>query len=246
MARVTYLPTQDAWDGFLPYTVALIGAQQLTRVCEIGGGANPLLSEDFIAEKRIDYTVLDCSRAELDKAPDAYRKVEADITSRDLSLPETYDLMLSRMLAEHVADPRQFHDNVYRHLSPGGYALHFFPTLFTTPFIINALVPERLANWLLDIVAPRDRVRHEKFPAFYRWCRGPTKAQFQRFARMGFDVVEYRGFFGHGAYYRRLPPIRRLHRAKTAFLLEHPLPALTSYAYVLLRKPPHPSIDVRS
>jgi len=141
------------------------------------------------------------------------------------------------MLAEHVANPRQFHQNVFQLLAPGGLAAHCFPTLYAFPFVVNRLLPDRLAKQILNIVAPRNTYQYSKFPAYYRWCRGPSKRQLKRFTDLGYDVVEYKAFVGHPEYYRKLPLLKQLHNAKTAFLLENPHPLFTSYAYVLLQKP---------
>lgn len=78
-----------------------------------------------------------------------------------------------------------------------------------------------------------------KFPAFYRWCRGPTQNQFARFRRIGYEVLAYRGFFGH-EYYNRLPGVRWIHERLTDVLVRHPVPALTTLACVILRKPEAP------
>jgi hypothetical protein len=105
------------------------------------------------------------------------------------------------------------------------------------PFAANRLLPEPLADLALGIVSPRkDRYRHEKFPAYYSWSRGPSKAALQRFQSLGFEVLRYSGYFGH-AYYKSLPLLDRLERWKSEQLLRHPIPHLCSYATVLLRKP---------
>ena len=53
--------------------------------------------------------VLDISGAELPKAPDTYHKVLADIASSDFDISDRYDLIISKMLAEHISDAEQFH-----------------------------------------------------------------------------------------------------------------------------------------
>ena len=139
------------------------------------------------------------------------------------------------MLAEHITDAEQFHKNVVSCLTHNGLAVHYFPTLFTLPFFINYIIPNSLADNLLHIFDPRDRHQHAKFRAYYRWCRGPTNKQIQRFICLGYDVIEYRGFFGHG-YYNKFKILRKIHNIKTNYLLQHPYPMLTSYAYVVLKK----------
>jgi hypothetical protein len=54
---------------------------------------------------------------------------------------------------------------------------------------------------------------------------------------MGYEVVEYYGYFGHTYYAKKLPLLDWAHRLKTKWLLSRPIPGLTSYATVILRRP---------
>jgi hypothetical protein len=56
----------------------------------------------------------------------------------------------------------------------------------------------------------------------------------QRFEDIGYDVIAYRGYFGHW-YYSRVKPLHRLEFWKTRALLALPNPLLCSYALVALR-----------
>jgi hypothetical protein len=99
-----------------------------------------------------------------------------------------------------------------------------------------------MALALYRLLAARDPYQNAKFPAYYRWCRGPTRAQIERLSAIGYDVLEYQGYFGHAGYYNKLGPLRRLHAAKTDYLVRNPNPHFTSYARVVLSKP---SLSVR-
>lgn len=205
-------------------------------VCEIGAGANPLLSRDEQERLQIAYTLVDIDGQELAKAPDGVRKIELDITSS--APPSSFDVVISMNLAEHVRDPKAMHRNVRTMLQPGGVAIHFFPTLYAAPFMINRVVPETFAEAVLLRLQPY-RVSsgsRGKFPAYYRWCRGPTRRQQGRMLSVGFAIDEYVAGFGH-AYYSRAPVLQRLEDAKTRFLLRHPIALLTSYAIIVLRRP---------
>src|SRR5215510_6894588 len=80
----------------------LVRRRDIKKVLEVGGGATPLLSLDNMEEYGIEYTILDISIEELAKAPDAYNKIQGDITDPNLRLDGKYDLVCSRFLAEHV------------------------------------------------------------------------------------------------------------------------------------------------
>lgn len=237
-ANISYGRSEEAWQGYEQFLMALIEEHGITRVCEVGGGANPLFGESYVEKHGISYSVLDISPIELAKTSMQCEKISADIAAPDFSLDGRFDLVFSKMLAEHIPDAEQFHRNVCKILAPRGLAVHFFPTLYTLPFLANYLLPERLGDFLLTVFAPpRDRDRHAKFPAYYRWCRGPTRSQILALEGLGYEVVDYRGYFGHSGYYDAFGIIRKLHESKTRCLLRHPNPLFTSFARVVLRKP---------
>jgi hypothetical protein len=64
----------------------------------------------------------------------------------------------------------------------------------------------------------------------------------RRFETIGFEVCEYVGYFGHGYYRYRLAFLDRLEHAKSKWLVRHPIPFLTSYASIVLRKPNVPAV----
>ena len=232
--------TYARWDAAgTTFDLALreaIRARSLKRICEVGGGANPALSLEFLQAHDLDYTILDISREELDKAPAGYAKIVADLCDDSgLKTAGRFHLVFSKMLAEHIVSPKAFHRNIRGLLVNGGIALHFFPTMYALPFVMNRLMPEALSSRILPLVVSRDPKLQRKFPAFYRWCRGPRRRQIARFEGLGFRVLEYCGFFGHG-YYNRIPMLHHAVDAMANFLIRHPLPHLTSFACVTLQK----------
>jgi SAM-dependent methyltransferase len=234
--------SSHAWTGYLDFVQANIVRARARRVLELGGGANPVLPLDFVERHGIEYTVLDISEAELAKAPAGYRKICCDIGSPHMEFgghDAGYDIVFSKMLAEHVKNGEQMHRNVFRLLAPGGRAVHYFPTLYAPPFVVNRIFPEALGDRLLQWLEPgREKEgKKGKFPAYYSWCRGPTKHQLRRLRGLGYDIEEYIGFFGHNVYYKRIPIVRDVHRGISGWLVAHPIPSLTSSAYVVLSKP---------
>ncbi len=239
---VRYAEFPEAWRQFQDFLRSRIESAEARDVCEVGGGANPAVSLEDIAKHGLRYTILDVSAEELAKAPDAYRKLEADVSSPDFRSEERFDTVFSRTVLEHVTDPQTFHRNVLGILQHGGVAFHFFPTLYAPPFVVNRVLPHRLVEAALLRLQPhRERGGvHGKFPALYAWCRGPTGRQIARFERLGYAVDEYVGFFGHD-YYRSVPPLQRLADRIASLLRRHPVPQLTSYAFVVLRRPGRPA-----
>jgi len=212
----------------------LIDKFKVRRVCDVGGGAHPTLSLAEVQALNLEYTLLDISATELAKAPQGYVKLQADITEQIDRVPTGYDLVVSTMLAEHVRNGETFHRNVRGILKAGGIACHFFPTLYALPLLMNSLIPERLSSWLLQWFNPVDAY-HLKFPAYYHWCRGPSRGQIRRLEDLGYAVLRYHGFFGHD-YYLTVPLLKQLHAALARFLRAHPVPQWTSRALVVLQR----------
>lgn len=236
--RIRFDATENIWEEYNTYLEELASQPGVKRICDIGGGANPALSMDFIERNRLEYVVLDISPEELAKAPNEYSKVQADITSPGLNIDGGYDLVFSKFVAEHVRSGRDFHNNVRGLLSEDGIAFHFFPTLYAPPFVINRLVPEWLSEFILLTIQPgrTKEGKHSKFPAYYSWCRGPVSNQIRKFESLGYRVEEYTGFFGHWFYYEKVKLLKKLHNWISSVLVKYPVPWLTSFAYVVMVK----------
>jgi SAM-dependent methyltransferase len=234
--NVIYKLTENEWLEYPLFIQDLVDKFSPKRVCDIGGGANPVLPLEVVLQQEIEYTILDISEDELEKAPREYQKIALDIESEGLCGVGEFDFLLTKMLAEHVHDGQRFHKNVFNLLKPGGIAVHYYPTLYALPFLINKVIPEKLSSYLLDVFSPRARFRLGKFPAYYSWCYGPTPKMLSMLMNIGFQILEYRGLIGH-SYYDRIPLVRKIHKAYSSFLAKNPSPYLTSFAQIILQKP---------
>lgn len=225
-----------AWSGHEERVRRLIEEHRPARVCEIGGGRSPLFSPHEVTRLGVsEYTILDISADELALAPPGYETVCGDICDPALARPGArFDLMFSQMVAEHVSDGDRMHRNVLALLAPGGVAFHFMPTLHYPVFAANRLLPQGLSNWALRRFADRP---FPKFPARYSKCYGPTPAMYAYLEGIGYEVVEYRPFYG-SIYFDRLPGIRNVERALSRLAARRRTPRFTSFAYLVLRKPP--------
>lgn len=236
MEKITYLYSDSEWDEYSEFVQSLIQTYNPKKICDVGGGANPVLPLQFINENKLDCTVLDISRVELEKAPQGYKKLVQDIEANDFVLSEQFDFIITKMMAEHLKNGKLFHENIFTLLKPAGIAVHYFPTLFALPFLINKLIPEWLSSFLLNIFLPRDRYQLAKFPAYYSWCYGPTPSMLTMLGEIGYEVLEYRAFMGN-KYYGKIPVIGNIHKNYSRYLAQHPSPYLTSFAQVVIRKP---------
>ena len=243
MHEPKYKPLEafPGWHRAPAYLETFIVAESVKAVADIGGGANPLLSQAFVQEHGLDYSVLDISAEELAKAPAWCRTLQVDITAPDAEFDARvqglhFDLVFSNMLMEHLRDGRQAHRNIHRILRPGGLSIHFFPVPNNLPLRVNKLAPERLSLALLRLAQPtRDlKGRQGKFPAYYDLCGNPGARMTAVFDALGYDVVEHTGYIGH-EYYARLPVLRDLERLARRVLLRLQIP-MTSFVLIVLRK----------
>ncbi len=107
--KISYKKTKIVWKGYENILISLIEKNRLKRICDIGGGANPILDIAYVTKNKLSYSVLDISEDELEKAPSGYNKIVKDICSPTLEIEEEYDFIFSKMLAEHIKDAPQFH-----------------------------------------------------------------------------------------------------------------------------------------
>ena len=237
-APIRYEWTEDAYLLFERAVRALAARSESRQVCEVGAGANPLLSPDECREMAIAYTIMDASPEELAKAGSEYASVQANVLQAGSLGEDAYDLIISRYLVEHLSDSARFHRAAYRALRVGGHAAHWFPTLWAWPFTMNRVLPEGLSYRALKLAqrGRSDDGKHGKFPAMYDHCRGPSQRQIDWFQALGFDVVDYVGCFGHRAYYARVPRLQGVHDRFSHFLARHPVPPMTSFSFVVLRR----------
>lgn len=233
-----YLLTAEVGHPFVSVVEDIIKRHEIRSVCDFGGGANPVVDPAVIERLGLRYVVVDSAPGELEKTPAGYETRLLDLVGDQVDfLGERFDLVISRFVAEHVTNPAGFHSAVRDALAPGGRAAHFFPTLPAPPFLVNRVLTGRAARGLLHLLQP---VRSEdgrlgKFPAYYRWCEGPTRRQCRRLADAGFSVEEYVSLVGHD-YYARVPRLQAAADAVSRHLvtLRHPL--VSTYAYVVLRR----------
>jgi len=208
------------------------------RICDVGGGAKPIISLEQVRELGLEYIVLDESEDELGRAPEGYVQVHASILDREaiarlVAERGQFDAVISRWTAEHVPDGRLFHEQVLSMLRPGGIAVHYFPTLYSLPFVVNRILSPAQSSAILFRVYPS---RKAKFRPYYSWCRGPSARQLSRLTGVGFEIKRYTGYFGHG-FYRSVPPVHRAQQRLSEWLVDHPVASMTSFALVSLRKP---------
>ena len=223
--------TQHAWDTHTDRVKQLIASVPSADVIEIGAGRGPTFTRDSVPDSVSSYTINDIDQGELDLAPQGFLTECFDVCGDDI--PDArYDVAFSKMLAEHVPDGPKFHSNILKLLKPGGVAFHFFPTLYSPPFVINKLLPNRLAWALLNTFSSK---RTQKFPAYYSMCHGASEKLTKQLQDIGYAEVRLETFYGH-TYFRSIPIVRTIDDALTRFAYRRGIRLLGSYAFLTVKK----------
>lgn len=229
-----------AWDHYEATILALMHQFGLTRLCEIGGGRDPLFTAGEAHRCGLDLVVNDIDAAELALTPEGLRTACFDVAG-DLSEPDIagrrFDMMASRMVFEHVDDVERAWSNIHALLAPGGIGLAFVPTLWAPVFALNHILPRRASRAIVQALYPARREGGDApfFPAFYDWCRGSRATLEPMLRRAGFRDIHVQPFWGHG-YFDRVPGLRGLDFAFNRLAAKADWRFVTTYAYVVVRK----------
>jgi len=220
--------------GYADALKAIVARYPHARLLELGAGRRPSFALDEMPQTIESYTVNDISEAELTLLPEGYEKACFDVSGDAGKFRDTYDVVFSRFLAEHVPDGIAMHRNVYAVLRPGGVAFHLIPTLYALPFVINKYLPERLTTTILKVLAPR-RAISPKFPAVYSACYANPRRMESILRGIGYRKVSVLPFYGH-FYYENIPVLNALHRRFSRLAASLGWNFFASYAYVEARK----------
>lgn len=223
-----------AWDtammGYGDRLKEVVARYPQADLLELGAGRYPSFRISEMPATIRSYTVNDISEAELALLPEGYRKACFDVSGDASNFRNTYDVVFSRFLAEHVPDGPAMHRNVFSVLREGGTAFHLIPTLYALPFVINKLLPEKLTHKLLEKLSPR-RAISPKFPAYYSACYA-NPGKMERLLRgIGYREVEVTPFYGH-FYYEKIPGLKEIHEQFSALAASRDWTSLASYAYI--------------
>lgn len=156
-----YPPEERDNDAFfLSLVREAVGADD--RVLDAGAGAGDLFPYDLKGQVREMVGVdLDPRVAE---NPQLDRGIVCDLN--EIPVDDGYfDLVFSRYVLEHVADPARFMGEVVRVLKPGGRFLFLTPNKWHYVALISRLTPQSFHEWFNR---RRGRVEEDTFPTLYR------------------------------------------------------------------------------
>lgn len=227
-----------AWANYKRVVQELSSRLGAKRLVEIGGGRDPLFTVEEIERLGVEMTVNDISPGELAVLPKTYKTACFDVAGDLAQVADrrgTFDLAFSRMVFEHVADGKRAWSNLYDLLAPGGVALAFIPTLYALPFIINLLLPDKVAAGIVKMLfANRTDDEDPVFPARYSWCFTDDRLR-RMLTGIGYREVVVLPFYGHD-YYESFPVIRDVNAWLTGLARRNDWRTISSHAYIAVRK----------
>jgi 2-polyprenyl-6-hydroxyphenyl methylase/3-demethylubiquinone-9 3-methyltransferase len=165
------------------------------RVLDVGGGKRPAIPLETKQRLGLYVVGLDVSESELSQAPPgAYdTTVVGDVAVA--GIPGHYDLVFSRAVLEHVADPAAAIANLARVLAPGGVMAHVMPCRNAPFAILNRWLGNRAARRVLFTVFP-EKQENSGFLAYYRDC---TPTHLSRNCRAsGLEIVQLTPYYNSG------------------------------------------------
>ncbi|MGX7953611.1 class I SAM-dependent methyltransferase [Tsuneonella sp. HG249] len=223
-----------SWDtamlGFGEELNTIVGRYDRADVLELGAGRRPSFTLSEMPRNVASYTVNDVCEDELALLPDGYAKACFDVSGDASGFADTYDVVFSRFLAEHVPDGEAMHRNVFAVLRDGGAAFHLIPTLYALPFLINKYLPEAVTERILDLLSPR-RAISPKFPAPYSACYSNPDRMRRMLRAIGYSQVEIRTFYGH-FYYEKVPGLKQVHEKFSELAADRDWHVFGTYAYI--------------
>jgi hypothetical protein len=224
---------KQSWSDFPSILTRVLSETPYgSTIVEIGAGANPLLTEKQASGYK--YIVIDSSAEELSKARGIhFERICADICKTDLDIQ--CELIITRMVLEHIQTPAGFHTACYKLLKRKGTALHFFATKYSPASIVNLTIPDAISKYLLYAIQKRNWLCEGKFKAYYRWTLGPVQKQINRLENLGFEIVLYYGYTGSG-YLTNVFFFRKIEHLYNRLAIKIRSPWLCSNAILILKK----------
>lgn len=201
-------------------------------VLEIGGGAFPSIND----REGLKYAIIDPDEKELSKAPSDVLKIHSAI--EEYNQEQKFDLIISKMVLEHIKEPDFFHKKVLNFVKPNGRIIHFFACKYSLPGLVNRILPESWGEKILKALGNRNTDEFPKYPAYYKRTKGGVISQLNYFKKLGFEIESYTSFVGH-KYFRSIPILNQLEQLFTKLLVVLNLKSFATVALVVLKKNNH-------
>jgi len=173
-------------------------------VLDIGGGKKCFVAGLRKPECNTRIVALDVDEDELRLNEDVDARLVGDATR---ALPfgrNSFDIVTSRSLLEHLADTGAFIRDAERVLKPGGRFIHLCPGKFAPFAMFNHMLPDAVARRLLYAFHPNFEAECG-FKAFYDGTYPSAMAR--KLESSGFEIVEIRRRYYQSIYYNFFVPL---------------------------------------
>jgi len=158
-------------------------------------------------------------------------RVRGDI-SRLPFADDTFDLITSNMVFEHLAEPDRQLAEINRVLKPGGQLIFHTPNLWGYTTVASRLIPEGMKDHVVRVL--EGRAEEDIFPVHYRIN---SRKRIESLAReTGFEVEKVR-LIVSSAQFAVIPPLAALELLWIRLLMLRPFAALRTNIIAQLRKP---------
>lgn len=210
------------------YAGALVAG---ARVLDVGSGKRPTIRPEARPEGT-RYVGLDISAAELAAAPDgSYDETfVANVETFVPELEESFDLIVSWQVLEHVRDMAASLETLLRYLRPGGLMVLEFTGKWSIPGVLGRILPRRIGRWGLIHLTGRDP--DGIFPAYFDRCSASELRHLLSGAREVRIVPRYAG----AGYFKWLPPAHWVMKRMLELMERGDHADLGSYYLVVARR----------
>lgn len=151
--------------------------------------------------------------------------------------PESFDLIISRSVIEHLEHPRRVFQEFFRVLKPGGRAILLTPNKYDYVSLIAAYTPYRLHRTLVSRIfqVPADDV----YPTLYR--ANTTSRLTKELNAVGFQQRQFQTINHYPAYLYFSPILFRIGVLYERLTSLHPFRSLRGSLLAVFEKPIKPA-----
>jgi SAM-dependent methyltransferase len=164
---------------------------------DAGCGENFLLARQFKDKCRLS---VGADLFPMDVKKHRVPGVQCDLAAISLA-DETFDVLATRSVAEHLEFPATVFKEIARVLKPGGSAVMMCPNKWYYACAAGRLVPERAAGIILKLIF--GKAVYDNFPTYYR---ANTRGDVARVAEQAGLTVEMARITEHPPDYLKLSP----------------------------------------
>ena len=159
------------------------------RLIEIGNRACKLIGVDLV---EADATVL----------MNNIEYYKADLTNIPIE-SASVDIVISRSVMEHLAEPVKVYNEIYRVLKPGGFFVFLTPNLFDYVSLLSKTIPNKYHGFMVKLLTGREE--EDTFPTYYR---SNTKSQILNLSKeSNFKVVSINFLNQDPHYFQSVLPL---------------------------------------